>query len=249
MLQSRPIDFLKQILADFNDAVRPNPQEEFIESRMVQSTEGYAVNDDGFTLWFRVRNDVSCVEQFTMPESTKCALMSIGAKNTLTKCTLMQSAPGQRCDVLASCFSNPHPAAPRVRKDVGLSEVVNRHRKGQSLWGVMYHIYGPHGQISTRDYSMAIYQWKWTVHCEPKADVVRVQGIRASISVSKQIVWAYCIVIRALGRCRNGERHLHESRFEDSLGPKYWYASPVDFEPLGEDFSRKIFIMNGDLPG
>ena len=220
VLQSRPINFLKQILADFNDAVRPNPQEEFIESRMMQSTEGYAVTDDGFTLWFRVRNDVSCVEQFTMPESTKCALMPIGAKNTLTKCTLMQSASCQRCDVLASRFSNPHPAAPRVRKDISLSDVVNRHRKDQGLWGVMYHKYGPHGQISTRDYAMAINQWKSTVHCEPKSDVVRVQGIRASIPVSKQIVGAYRIIIRPLGRCRNGEWHLHESRFEDSLGTK-----------------------------
>ena len=50
VLQGWPIDLLKHILADFDDTVPPNSQKELVEGRMVQSTQRYALADDGFTL-------------------------------------------------------------------------------------------------------------------------------------------------------------------------------------------------------
>ena len=157
--QGWPIDLLEHVPADFDEVIRPNPQEELIEGRMVQPTQGYAVADDGFTLWFGIRNDVSRIKQFTMAEAAEGTLVLIGTQHTFTEGALMEPAAGQRRHILAPGLNNFLYAAPGAGKDIGLGNIVNRHRKGEVVREVMDYVGGPHDHISAWDDAVAIHQW------------------------------------------------------------------------------------------
>ena len=136
-MEGWPIDLFKHISAHFDDAVRPDSQKELVEGRMVQPTHRYAVADDGFTLRFRIGNYVGGIEQFTVAQAAECTLVSVGTKNTLTECALMKAAAGQRRHVLAARLCSYFHAAPMAGKDIGLGDVVYRHREGEVIGGVM----------------------------------------------------------------------------------------------------------------
>ena len=109
---------------------------------------------------------MSGIKQLTMAEAAEGALVLIGTKNTLTEGALMESTARQRRHILAARLSNFLYAVPGARKDIGLSNIVNRHRKGEVVREVMDYVGGPHDDISTWDDAMAIHKWELMAHGE-----------------------------------------------------------------------------------
>ena len=67
--------------------------------------------------------------------------------------------------------------------------------------------------------------------------------IGSAIPVPKPIVGAYRIVIRSLGRSRDGERRLHQGGFEDPLRANDRHTSLIKFKPLDKDRMRNNLSM------
>ena len=93
MLKGRAINFLKNVGADFDDVVRSHRQEKSIKRRMVQSTQGNSVPDNRFAFRLCIRHDVGRIQQLTMPQTAKSALILVCAENPLAERPLMQSTP------------------------------------------------------------------------------------------------------------------------------------------------------------
>ena len=64
MLQHGTIYLQQEISVDFDLIIGSNPQEISVVRGMVDFTEGNTVRDDGISVWLRVANDVSGVQQF-----------------------------------------------------------------------------------------------------------------------------------------------------------------------------------------
>ena len=69
---------------------------------------------------------MGCIKQLAVSQTTEGTLISVGEKNTLAECALVQSTPCQRRDVFASNVSNTPGGLSRLRKDLYLGGIVNR---------------------------------------------------------------------------------------------------------------------------
>ena len=69
---------------------------------------------------------MGCIKQFTVSQTTESTLISVGAKNTLAECPLVQSTPCQGRDISASNVGNPPGGLSRLRKEINLDSIVNR---------------------------------------------------------------------------------------------------------------------------
>ena len=105
------------------------------------------------------------IKQLTMPQTAKSALMPVGAENPFAEGPLVQSTPGQGHGIFSANCNNLFCGFFKLGKEASMDGIVNRDREGESIGCVTNHIHGPHGQISTRDDSMEVCQWKAVAHC------------------------------------------------------------------------------------
>ena len=77
------------------------------------------------------------IEQFAVAQAAEGTLVPVSTKNTLTECALMKAPARQRRDILAARLCSYFHTAPMTGKDIGLGDVVYRHREGEIMWGVM----------------------------------------------------------------------------------------------------------------
>ena len=71
---------------------------------------------------------------------------------------------------------------------------------------------------------MEVREWEALGHCKPQTDVVLMGRIDSTIPILEEVVWAYRIVIRSLGRGCDRKRYLHQAWLEDALRPNYWHT-------------------------
>jgi hypothetical protein len=68
------ISLSPQILANFNRAIGPHPNEVAVKSRVVKTTQRDAIRYVRIAGRFRVGNDVCRIQEFFVPEATERAL-------------------------------------------------------------------------------------------------------------------------------------------------------------------------------
>ena len=188
VLKCRAVALLKNVGTNNDDSVWSHGQKESVEGRVVQPAKRDSVSDDRFTLWFRIRQDVGRLKQFAVPQATEGALIPISEKNPLAERPLMQTATGQRRDVPSPNFSYAACGRLRLRKEIGVDCVINRHRKGECLGCVTSHIHGPHCQISARNNPVKVRQRQAILHRKPQPDIISVLRVGSSIPIPHEIV-------------------------------------------------------------
>ena len=77
VLQHRTVSLLEDVGPDFNDVVRPDAKDVRVERRVVEAAQGHAMGDDGLAARVGVRQNVSCIEQLSMPQATDSAVLVI----------------------------------------------------------------------------------------------------------------------------------------------------------------------------
>ena len=85
------------------------------------------MRDYRLAFWFCIWNDMGCIKQLTVSQTTESTLMLIGEKNTLAEC------PPGAVDAVAKdvTYSRRTSAIPpgglsRLRKEINLDSIVNR---------------------------------------------------------------------------------------------------------------------------
>ena len=144
VLKGGAIDLIEYVGAHLDDVIRPYSKEKLVEGSMMQPAERYPVANYWFPLRFRVRDDMGGVQQLPVAESTEGTLISIGSKDTLPECTLMQSSPRQGRDVLPAHISNLTKFPRGLGKEIGMDSIVNGDGENKSFRGVMDHIHRLH---------------------------------------------------------------------------------------------------------
>ena len=78
--------------------------------------------------------------------------------------------------------------------------------------------HGPSGDVPARNQAVEIYQRQPLLHRKAQTPVVGMVRVRAAVSIAQQFVRTEGVVIRPIGRGRDGQwRVVQDLRLEDAL--------------------------------
>jgi len=122
--------------------------------------------------------------------------------------------------------------------------VVHGHSKREVPRVVLHYEYWPRNKVLPGHNPVYVRQRKAPLHREPQAPVVYVVRVGSTISIAEQSVRTKRVVVRAVGRRRNGKRNFAQDlRLEDALRSDQWDAHPLKLESLSQDRPRKYIAM------
>jgi hypothetical protein len=99
--QHRTIAFAKNTRLDFHHEIRTHANDVAIEGSVMQLAERETIRHDWFTVGLPVGNDVSCIEEVGVAESTDRAAVVVCAKYSRSEQRLVQSIESQSGEVPA----------------------------------------------------------------------------------------------------------------------------------------------------
>lgn len=158
----------------------------------------------------RVRHDVRSIEKLLVPESTKGTLASVGLKNPLSKRPLMEPDADCGGDINPTrgfVFLVQHRSNRTLTVQPKMRGVVDCDREDEFGWIVRDDIYRPGGSIPASDDAVQVDEGQAALHGEPKATIVDVTRVSASVLVPQKAISAERVVVWPLRRGRDRERH------------------------------------------
>ena len=129
-----------------------------------------------------------------------------------------------------------------------MTRLVDRDGERQPRAVVADDEHGPGWDILPWNYPVEVDQRQAFLHREAQPAVVGVVRVRTTVSVPQQVVGTEGVVIRPVGRGRDGERRAGQHlRLEDALRRDQRYAAAAQHEPLGEQGPRQHVAEGVDL--
>ena len=104
VLQHRAISLSENVKSHLHGEVGADAQDMAVKGGVMEFAEGQTVWDDRFSLGVPIREDVSSLQQFLMPQAADRALDLVCAEDTLPKALLMEAALGDGRHVLAAAL-------------------------------------------------------------------------------------------------------------------------------------------------
>jgi len=200
------IDLIEQIVPDLDGVIRADAEDVRVVSRVVNLAERQPIRDDRQTLLFRIRNDVSSVQQRAVVQHAHCASVRIGQHHTTSEQWLVQSATCLGQQVPAKCSFYPAievdvKLVSSQRKDelVLLGFLLQQIDRGDDIEHAWCHADEPH-------------KGRFLAHCLAQRLVFGRPALICAQLVPVQAVWTLMIVIRRHSRLRRGSEDRQRGR-------------------------------------
>src|SRR5579871_2558548 len=127
------------------------------------------------------------VQQFLVPQSTQCTLLAVGIDHSFSESRLVNPLPYRRGDIAPSYRSLLILGQDRLlNRLLQRQGIIDRYGKSEGPGVVPNYEDRPYGQVPSGCQSMEVDQRLSTLHQRPKALIVPMVRVRASIPVTQQ---------------------------------------------------------------
>ena len=213
---------------------------------MMKLAESYSILHCRYALWIYIRNNVSGIQKFKMPQSATSALFSVCLENSLPKAFLVQTLAHYRCYVRSPRLRS------RIRNDARLNvhRVISRYFEGELVRVVSDDKDRPNGKILARDNAVEIDQRHLVSHRGSQPVIVPMVRIGTTITIEQKAIFTETVIVWTGGSGSDRERHFRQYLgLEDALRSNKGYAFPFEFEALFQQGSGQNFAMHFGLFG